>query len=438
MVEVEGRKALASSGMLGGLSVGAGHLHSGVKEPPDEPQLDVTTTIKPSCPKCGSMKVWRDGTRLPMFGDPIQRWLCRDCGLRFSDANDVLKAKEAVETIEMIETKSLKAQSNKVVNCQICVEETKNLVAEQQKTEVLRRETTDVKGKLVEFAWWMKKEGYRDATILGRSKLLRILARREADLYEPESVKKVIANQPWCEGRKANAVDAYSSFLKMVGGTWAPPKYTGIAKLPFVPKETEIDQLIAACSHRIGTFLQMLKETGIRCGEAWRIQWDDFDFETNTVRITPEKNSNPRIFHVSYKLIGMLQGLPRNYGKYVFSKPTMPLDNFRDNYAEQRDRIAEKVQNPRLSKIMFKTLRTWKGTMEYHRTKDVLYVMQVLGHKNIKNTLVYIQLEEALFNDQTDFVSKVAKTEKEACALIDAGFDFVCDFDGHKLFRKRK
>ena len=116
----------------------------------------------------------------------------------------------------------------------------------------------------------------------------------------------------------------------------------------------------------------------------------------------------------------------------------MPLDNFRDNYADQRDRIAEKVQNPRLSKIMFKTMRTWKGTMEYHRTKDVLYVMQVLGHKNIKNTLIYIQLEEALFADQTDFISKVAKTEVEACVFIDAGFDFVCDFDGHKLFRKRK
>ena len=134
----------------------------------------------------------------------------------------------------------------------------------------------------------------------------------------------------------------------------------------------------------------------------------------------------------------MLHQLPRNHGKYVFAKPKMPLDNFRDNYADQRDRIAEKVQNPRLNKIMFKTMRTWKGTMEYHRTKDVLYVMQVLGHKNIKNTLIYIQLEEALFNDQTDFISKVAKTEAEACVLIDAEFEFVCDFDGHKLFRKRK
>jgi integrase len=375
-----------------------------------------------------------------MFGNPIQRWLCRDCSLRFSDPDDAQKAKEAIETVEMIETKALRSKDGIVTTRQICVTETKNLVAEQQTAEVLRRNETSeiVKGKLVEFAFWMKKEGYRDATILGRSKLLRILTRREADLYDPESVKRTIAKQPWCEGRKANAVDAYSSFLKMVGGTWSPPKYTGIPKLPFVPKETEIDQLVAACSHRIGTFLQMLKETGIRCGEAWQTQWDDFDFETNTVRITPEKNSNPRIFKISHKLIGMLHQLPRNYGKFVFAKPKMPLDNFRDNYADQRDRIAEKVQNPRLSKIMFKTMRTWKGTMEYHRTKDVLYVMQVLGHKNIKNTLIYIQLEEALFADQTDFISKVAKTEAEACVLIDAGFDFVCDFDGHKLFRKRK
>ena len=77
--------------------------------------------------------------------------------------------------------------------------------------------------------------------------------------------------------------------------------------------------------------------------------------------------------------------------------------------------------------------------MEYHRTKDVLYVMQVLGHKNIKNTLIYIQLEEALFADQTDFISKVQPRQKpKLCVLIDAGFDFVCDFDGHKLFKKRK
>jgi integrase len=86
---------------------------------------------------------------------------------------------------------------------------------------------------------------------------------------------------------------ANEGFSKMVGGTWTPPKYTGIPKLPFVPKETEIDQLIAACTHRIGTFIQLLKETGVRCGEAWQLEWDHFDFETNTVRITPREEQQP-------------------------------------------------------------------------------------------------------------------------------------------------
>jgi integrase len=378
-----------------------------------------------------------------MFGDPIQRWLCRDCGHRFSDPKDLKNAREKLERIETIETKAVKSKADKVFTRQICVTETKNLVAEQQSTEVLRGNNEignigNVKGKLVEFELWMQKTGLRASTVRGRLKLMRILTRRGAELYDPESFKDVISKQKWCEGRKANAVDAYSSFLKMVGGKWDPPVYKPVRKIPFVPKETEIDQLISACSDRVATFLQFLKETGARRGEAWMLEKDWIDYETNPVRIAPEKDSNPRIFHVSHKLIGMLRNLPNDYGKYVFSFPEMPLDHFRDNFTQQRKRIAQHIQNPRIQKICFKTMRTWVGTWMYHKTKDILYVMSVLGHKNIKNTLIYIQLEEALFKDEVEYTSKVAKTEKDALVLIEAGFEFVCDFSGHKLFKKRK
>ena len=107
----------------------------------------------------------------------------------------------------------------------------------------------------------------------------------------------------------------------MVGGKWEAPLYKTIRKLPFIPKETEIDQLIAGCSKRMATFLQMLKETGARCGEIWRLKWDDIDFESKVVNITPEKNSNPRVTHLSNKLLEMLKQLPKNYGERVFSLP---------------------------------------------------------------------------------------------------------------------
>ena len=93
---------------------------------------------------------------------------------------------------------------------------------------------------------------------------------------------------------------------------------------------------------------------------------------------------------------------------------------------------------PSLHKIHFHTFRYWKGTMLYHKTKDMYYVMRVLGHKNIKNTFLYVQLEEALFQGEVDCISKVAKTEKDICALIEAGFEYVTEFEGARIFRKRK
>ena len=211
-----------------------------------------------------------------------------------------------------------------------------------------------------------------------------------------------------------------------------------LRKIPFIPKEAEIDQLIAGCSRCMTVFLQLLKETGARCGEIWQLKWEDVDFESKGINITPEKNSNPRVSHLSNKIIGMLQNLPRNYGDRVFSLRHMRVDHFAVNFQRQRKRLVTKIGNPRIMKIHFHTLRYWKGTMEYHKTKDMYHVMTKLGHKNIKNTLLYVQLEEALFQGETEYISKVAKTEKEICSLVESGFEYITDFEGGKIFKKRK
>jgi hypothetical protein len=73
--------------------------------------------------------------------------------------------------------------------------------------------------------------------------------------------------------------------------------------------------------------------------------------------------------------------------------------------------------------------------MEYHRTKDILHVMQLLGHRNIKNTLVYTQLVDF---ENDDYHSATAKSTEEGEKLIQAGFDYVCTYNEVMLFRKRK
>ena len=77
--------------------------------------------------------------------------------------------------------------------------------------------------------------------------------------------------------------------------------------------------------------------------------------------------------------------------------------------------------------------------MEYHKTKDIVHVKEVLGHKSIQNTMIYINLEQTTFQEQNDeFTTRVAKSLKGARALLEAGFEYVMEMDGVKVFRKRK
>ncbi len=305
-------------------------------------------------------------------------------------------------------------------------------LAEPEKTSLLRK--SPAPQKIFEFAFWLKKNGYAESTIVGRVKLLKIMVRRGANLYDPESIKEVIANQEWSQGRKSNAVDAYSSFLQMVGGKWDPPRYARSRRLPFIPLESEVDQLIAGSNRRMAAFCQLIKETGARPGEAHKLKWIDIDPNSNTIRINePEKKSNPRLIKVSPKLIAMLNTLPKKT-EYVFA--AVKLKTLQKSFQQQRNQIAVKLQNPRLKNINFIILRHFKGTMEYHKTKDILHVMTVLGHKNIKNTLVYTHLVK--FADKDEFISKVAHSVEEACELIDKGFEYVGCINGAEIFRTRK
>jgi hypothetical protein len=72
----------------------------------------------------------------------------------------------------------------------------------------------------------------------------------------------------------------------------------------------------------------------------------------------------------------------------------------------------------------------------------MLVVAEFLGHKDLENTRLYIQLEKSLFknlpNDQ--FITKIAHNTEEACKLIKVGFEAITEEynDGGKIFRKAK
>jgi hypothetical protein len=77
--------------------------------------------------------------------------------------------------------------------------------------------------------------------------------------------------------------------------------------------------------------------------------------------------------------------------------------------------------------------------MKYHKTHDPDHVKRLLGHRSLQSTEIYINMEQAVFNENDQqYHVKLAKTIDEACKLLEVGFEFVCDMEGAKLFRKRK
>lgn len=73
--------------------------------------------------------------------------------------------------------------------------------------------------------------------------------------------------------------------------------------------------------------------------------------------------------------------------------------------------------------------------MEYSKTKITLHVQQRLRHRDIKSTLIYTHLVNFESNEYHTATSKSLERDEE---LLKAGFEYVTERDGIKIYRKQK
>ncbi len=288
---------------------------------------------------------------------------------------------------------------------------------------------------ILNYVWKLKQNGKSEETIKGRLRSLKQMA-RICDINNPEAIKTALTELKWKRSVKRKFCKTYSNFLKLNNRTWEEPNYKPEESLPFIPLETEIDQLIAYMGKKTAPFVQLLKETGMRGGEATLLKWTDIDTERKTINITPLKGSNPRILPISEKLITMLNFMAKTHEKIFYQG----LHVYRTAFCKQRKKASIKLSNQRMLKISFHTLRHWKGTMEYHKSKDVKHVQYVLGHKHSNSTDLYINLEQALLLKESDeWCSRISHTLEEETQLIEAGFTLVRGInETTAIYRKRK
>jgi integrase len=175
---------------------------------------------------------------------------------------------------------------------------------------------------------------------------------------------------------------------------------------------------------------------GFRGIEARRLKPIDFDLDRKVVTLNdPVKGNRPKQFKISDNLVSMMHLLIH---RTQVNDPIWDAkpNTIRAEFCRKRKQLSEKLGNPKLERVTLHTFRHWKATKTYHETKDILFVKQLLGHKSIKNTLIYTHLVE--FEDDDAFIVKVAYILEEFTELLEQGFEYVTDYGEAKVLRKRK
>jgi len=110
--------------------------------------------------------------------------------------------------------------------------------------------------------------------------------------------------------------------------------------------------------------------------------------------------------------------------------------NYGKSYRHHRNKLAKKLKDATIQTIKLYDFRHYFATMLYHKTKDILYVKQQMGHKRIETTLIYTQL---LNFEEDEWTCKATTNDNEVQTLIENGFEYTLTTpNGLMLFRKRK
>jgi hypothetical protein len=116
----------------------------------------------------------------------VQRWLCRRCGRRFSEAS------AAEEPIQDFSEGTLKIPVSPSSSVQICASEgeAKNLVNASTPTIVIeKRDGVPYSDKISECEFYMQKKGLAECTVRSRCKMLKRFVKLGADLYTMKASK---------------------------------------------------------------------------------------------------------------------------------------------------------------------------------------------------------------------------------------------------------
>jgi len=289
--------------------------------------------------------------------------------------------------------------------------------------------------RILQLVVCLQSRGYAEKTLKGILKRLMMLS-KSVNLDDVEAVKRFVASKSgWSNVYKETIVNAYDHYVREHGLVWCKPFYRRSKRLPCVPTEEQVNRIIAHSGRKYGLVFSVLRDTGLRPCELHRLQLKQIDLENGLMYPESAKDGSARVLKLRQATLAMLKEYIDKHGFSLGDRPFPDSEVASHVYMRIRNRLAQRMHEPELKRFRLYDLRHFYATMLYHKTKDILYVKQQMGHKRLETTLIYTQLVNF---SEDDYTSATAKTVAEAQKLVECGFEYVCDIEGVKLFRKRK
>jgi integrase len=281
----------------------------------------------------------------------------------------------------------------------------------------------------------LKKSGYAKATIETTNQRLKTIS-KSVDLDDPEEVRGWIANHECSIGYKCGLVDAYDRYVRFNDLVWSRPFYRREDPIITLPTEERIDRIIQSCKLKHQTEFSLMKECGLRTIELHKLTLRALDLENGIVSIKSAKGGRSRQERIKPQTLALLKTYISKNDLSLNDTIFSTVKNMSKAFQRARDRLAKRYSDPEYLKIKLYDLRHFYGSMLYHQTKDILYVKEKMGHRSITSTMKYMHLINLEESDQ--FVVKIAESLEQFKDFLSKGFNYVSEFEGKKVLKKRK
>jgi integrase/recombinase XerD len=167
--------------------------------------------------------------------------------------------------------------------------------------------------------------------------------------------------------------------------------------IPTVLSVQETKRLLNApdnLKHR--AILSLIYSAGLRVGEAITLKLTDIDADRGVIHIRAAKGDKDRVVTLSYKLLQLLRVYAQKYRPkiYVFNGPGGGMYSVSSIRAIlKRARIKANIRKS----IRVHTLRHSFATHMLEKGVDLRYIQEMLGHQDIKTTMIYTRVARRRF-----------------------------------------